>query len=136
MTFNCFTLRASEAGENSNILIGKTGKRFKRERTYLVITLVTETEYFDPADGTHGATADAKWAELETLLKGGLVRIYNTDTTNFPNWDGHTEWNSSGNTAYMLVESYQPLFVNMDGVGSSGQKVRQMEVELKSQSKI
>ena len=58
------------------------------------------------------------------------------DTTNFPNWDGHTEFNASNNTNYLLLESNTPKFWDNDVCGANGQKLRTMVMELQGQSAI
>lgn len=130
LEFEAFKIRVSEVNEADNGTNSVTGRKFPRKYTYLLVTIETEIDFFDPSDATHGASADSNWAALEDICRGKLIRFYNDDTTNNPNFDGHTEFNSSSNTNYLLLESNEPIYHNMDGYGASGQKRRQMNIEL------
>jgi hypothetical protein len=136
LEFEVINIRVSEINESDNTTNAITGRKYPRKFTYLYVTLMTEKDFFDPADATHGASADANWEDIEDVCRGLLIRLYNNDTTNFPNFDGHTEFNSDTNTNYLLVESSEPVFDNMDEHGANGQKRRRMRIELVSRDPV
>jgi hypothetical protein len=135
LEFDALQIRVSETVEADNTTRAITGRKHPRNFVYLFVVIETEKDFFDPSDDTHGATADASWAALEDVCKGLLIRLYNDDVTHFPNFDGHTEFNASNNTNYLLVESSEPIFDNMDIHGANGRKRRRMRIELISRDK-
>jgi len=136
LTITAWNIRVTEVQEADNANTAVTGKRYPRKFTYLYAVIVPNMDHFDPSHPTYGATADASWAALEAICAAPLIRIYNNNTTVYPNWDGHTEFNASNNTQYMLLESNAPIFRDMDGSGSTGRKRRSMTIELQSQGAI
>jgi hypothetical protein len=136
LTFDADKLRVSELNEASNATIAVTGKKYPRKFTYLRVMIQTEMDFFDPSDAVHGAAADANWSALEDICKGLLIRIYNNNTTANPNLDGHTEFNASNNTAYLLLESHDPIYLDYDQPGANGKKRRYMNIELITQMPI
>ena len=136
LVITAWNIRITEVQDPDNANTTVTGKRYPRKFTYLYAVIVPNLDHFDPSHPTHGATADASWAELEAICAGLLIRIYNNNTTVYPNWDGHTEFNSASNTVYMLLESNAPIFRDMDVHGSSGRKRRSMTIELQSQNAV
>lgn len=136
LEFEALQIRVSERIDSDNGTRAVTGRKFPRKFVYLYVVIETEKDFFDPSDPVHGASADANWAALETICAGGLIRLYNDSTTNFPNFDGHTEFNASNNTNYLLLESSEPIFDNMDEHGANGRKRRRMRIELISRDKV
>ena len=136
LTINCWNLRVTEVHDPDNGENSITGLRYPRKFSYLYVVLTPDMDHFDPSDATHGATANTNWATLEAITGAKLIRLYNNDTTTYPNWDGHTEFNVSNNTNYLLLESNTPRFENMDKSGASGRKRRTMTLELQSRSAI
>ena len=129
-------LRVYEVNEAENGTISVTGRKFPRKFTYLFVTMEIDMDYFDPSNATHGASANANLTALENICAAKLIRLYNNDTTNFPTWDTHTEFNVSTNTNYLLLERNQPNFLDMDGAGASGKKRRTMLIELITRSAV
>jgi hypothetical protein len=136
LEIDAYQVRVSEVNEADNATTAVTGKRYPRKFTYLFVLIEPNKDWFDPSHPTYGTNADARWAELENICSGNLIRLYNRNTTCWPNIDGHTEFNASNNTAYLLLESNSPRFDNMDEPGATGRKRRTMTIELQTQSAV
>jgi len=133
---SCWNLRVTVVHDTDNGEITVTGKRYPRKFSYLYVVLTPDMDYFDPAVTSPAATADTNWGILEDITSANLIRLYNDNTTVYPTWDGHTEFNVSSNTNYLLLESATPIFRDMDEPGASGRKRRTMTIELQTQDAI
>jgi len=136
LTVNAYNVRVTEVNETDNSTVSITGFRYPRKFTYLFVVLSINKDHFDPSHPTYGATADANWAILEDICKAKLVRLYSSNTTCWPNLDGHTEFNASNNTNYLLIESNSPRFEDMDVAAANGRKRRTRTIELQSRAAI
>jgi hypothetical protein len=100
--------------------------------SYINCDIVTSEKGFDPAIT---ATAEADWLTLQNFCAAKLRRIYNNDTTNYPNFDEYDTFNSSTNTNYVNLLEMEVVKFRMDAFGANTQKIRQMKLFLQTRDK-
>ena len=114
---------------------GVTGRKFEKRFAYLNIDLETDEYEFDPEYEASSGDADSNWQELQNFCDADTRRIYNGDTTNVPNLDSYTEFNSSSNTNYVNLLSFRPLYRPGDTY-PGGRRPRAAILEMQTRSAV